>query len=127
MTGDGYGTAGSGHGPVPGGHSHESDILLRQLDGHLAGLRASRHPVDLGLAERMAESLRRLVTETAFASAADRARVRAAVHYFVLRREPRAGERRSGRGQTADVQVVNEIMRALGRHDLAVEQAPGYV
>ncbi len=82
---------------------HESEVLLRQLDGHLASVRAERDPNDVALAERVAAALRRLVVETAFASAADRARVRAAVHYFVLRR---------------DARVVNEIVRGLGRADL---------
>jgi len=86
---------------------YESEVLLRQLDRHLAGLRLAREPADVEVAEGLAAALRRRITETAFASAADRARVRAAVHYFVRRR----GDRRT-RGLTEDVRVVNEILDA---------------
>jgi hypothetical protein len=105
-----------------------SDVLLRQLDRHVAGLRHRRAEpdvqlADVQLAERVADALRRLVAETAQASAADRARVRAAVHYFVLRREGR-GERRPERPVTEDVWVVNHIIGTLGRHDLVVSLTP---
>src|SRR6266511_1724303 len=63
-----------------------SAALLRQLDRYLAGLRPHRDPDELELATHLAAALRRLVVETATASAADRARVRAAVHYVALRR-----------------------------------------
>jgi hypothetical protein len=109
---------------APRGLRHESDVLIRQLDGHLASLRASRDHVDVALAERVAGALRRLVTETTSASAADRARVRAAVHYFVLRRDGRTGDRRPARALTEDVRVVNDIMHALNRHDLQVRLTP---
>jgi hypothetical protein len=105
------------------GQRHESDVLLRQLDGNLRSLRAQRHPVDILLAERITEALGRLVTETIPASAADRARVRAAVHYFALRHDGR-GERRRARPLSEDVRVVNEILAALGRHDLRVQLMP---
>jgi hypothetical protein len=108
---------------VTRGARHESDVLLRQLDRHVAGLRRGRAEVDVQLAERVAAALRRLVAETAQASAADRARVRAAVHYFVLRREGR-GERRPERPVTEDAGVVNHIMATLGRHDLVVSLTP---
>jgi hypothetical protein len=108
---------------APRGARHESDVLLRQLDRHVAGLRHRRAEVDVQLAERVAAALRRLVADTALASAADRARVRAAVHYFVLRREGR-GERRPERPVTEDVWVVNHIMGTLGRHDLVVSLTP---
>jgi hypothetical protein len=101
------------------GARHETDLLLRQLDRHVAGLRHRLSDIDLALAERIADVLSRLVAETAQASAADRARVRAAVHYFVLRREGR-GERRAERPVTEDAWVVNHIMGTLGRHDLIV-------
>jgi hypothetical protein len=104
---------------VPRGQRHESDVLLRQLDGNLGSLRVGREPLDVLLAERITEALGRLVTETIRSSAADRARVRAAVHYFVLRRDGR-GERRVARELTEDARVVNEILAALGRHDLRV-------
>ncbi len=108
---------------TPRGARHESDVLLRQLDRHVAGLRQRQSENDLLLAERVAAALRRLVAETAQASAADRARVRAAVHYFVLRREGR-GERRAERPVTEDVWVVNHIIGTLGRHDLIVSLTP---
>jgi hypothetical protein len=100
----------------------ESDLLLRQLDRHVAWLRHRLPEADVALSERVADALRRLVAETAQASAADRARVRAAVHYFALRREGR-GERRAQRPVTEDVWVVNHIMGTLGRHDLVVSLA----
>jgi hypothetical protein len=100
------------------GSAHESDVLLRQLDGHLAWLRV-RSPHELPLAERIAVSLRRLVTETSRSSAADRAMVRAAVHFVVVRRN-RHQTRHSQRPVSADVAVLNEIVIALGRQDLAL-------
>jgi len=99
------------------GLRHESDVLLRQLDGHVASLRLDRE--DGRLAEQAAATLRRLIAETASASAADRARVRAAVHYFMLRRSAR-GFRRPPRGLRDNVRVVNELLTALGRDDLAI-------
>ncbi len=107
---------------VQGEFGHETDILLRRLDGHLAGLRLERDPVEYATAQRLAGALRRLVAETAFASAADRALVRAAVHYFVLR--PGRGDRRLARPMSEDVRVVNEILRTLDRPDLAVSMTP---
>ncbi|MGH3734754.1 MAG: hypothetical protein ACRDT6_03895 [Micromonosporaceae bacterium] len=111
-----------------------TDALLQQIDRHLAGLHATRpvlpaprgqlarrpRPggVDLALAERIAETLRRLVLDTAQASAADRARVRAAVHYFVLCRD--GVDDRRPRGLVDDVHVVNELLVELGREDLII-------
>ena len=63
----------------------ESEVLLRQLDAYLAALRTGRGAADVGHAERMAAALRQLIADTARSSAVDRARVRAAVHYFVYR------------------------------------------
>lgn len=108
---------------APRGARHESDVLLRQLDRHVAGMRHTTACPEVELAERVADALRRLVAETAQASAADRARVRAAVHYFVLRRDGR-GERRPLRPVTEDAWVVNHIMGTLGRHDLVVSLTP---
>jgi hypothetical protein len=108
---------------APRGARHESDVLLRQLDRHVAGMRRGTAEPEAELAGRVANALRRLVAETAQASAADRARVRAAVHYFVLRREGR-GERRPVRPVTEDAWVVNHIMGTLGRHDLVVSLTP---
>ncbi|HCT76552.1 MAG TPA: hypothetical protein DGT23_08180 [Micromonosporaceae bacterium] len=91
-------------------HQHESDVLLRQLDGHLARLEARREHHELALAERIAAKLRQLITETVRASAVDRARVRAAVHYFVVR------------PVHLGLWVVNDILRDLGRHDLLIPE-----
>jgi hypothetical protein len=88
------------------------EVLLRQLDRCLDRLRL--HGVDPELAERLAAALRCLVSDTAVASAADRAQARAAVHY-VVRRRPR-------RPVTEDVRVVNDIVRRLGRADLVVDR-----
>ena len=90
---------------------NESELLLRQLDGHLADLRAEGNPGDLAAAERLVAALRELVAETAQASAAERARVRAAVHYLV--RTPGYGRRLQARRPqpiTEDVRVVNAIL-----------------
>lgn len=107
------------------GNRHETDVLLRQIDGHLARLAANRLvPLDdLLTAERIADALRRLVIETTHASAHDRARVRAAVHFFVVRRDPRQ-DRRPARPLSVDVRVISEIMGQIGRTDLISPTAP---
>lgn len=92
------------------GHWHESDVLLRQLDGHLARLKAREDLDDLALAERIAAQLRRLIADTIRASAVDRARVRAAVHYFLIR------------PVHLGLWVVNDIFRDLGRDDLQIPE-----
>lgn len=103
----------------------DTRMLLRRVDSHLAmlGQQAGERGPDVALAEALAGSLRELVTSTASASAADRAHVRAAVHYFVMRRRRLAraliGERRMING---DLRVVNDTARRLGREDLVVER-----
>ena len=92
------------------GHRHESDVLLRQLDGHLARLKANKQHHQLALAERIAEHLGQLITDTMKASAVDRARVRAAVHYFLVR------------PVHLGLWMVNDIFRDLGRHDLLIPE-----
>ncbi|GAA1544551.1 hypothetical protein GCM10009827_075470 [Dactylosporangium maewongense] len=116
----------------------ESEVLLRQLDAYLAALRTGCGTTDVGHAERMAEALRRLIADTARSSAVDRARVRAAVHYFVYRGAAGDGPARTGGGarlalltggrapadrrrQGDDDRVVNDLLRDLGRADLIVE------
>ena len=92
---------------------------MRQVDGRLATLRArladhgglAAAAMDLARAEEAAIRLRTLVAETTEASAADRARVRAAVHYFVGLRNTR--ERRAQRTLAQDLLIVNEIVREL--------------
>lgn len=116
---------------------HDCDVLVRQVDGQLATLRETGAPAEIALAEHVATALRELIRDTARASAADRARVRAAVHLFVARRSGRqsatlpgarsaagAGLRRRARSLAEDVRVIDEIMRALGRPDLVVLRGP---
>lgn len=100
----------------------ESEMLVRRIDGRLANVRLDGDPLEYPVAERLAGALRRLVAETGSASAADRARVRAAVHYFVLR--PGRGDRRAPRPIAEDVRVVNEILLVLDRPDLMVSLTP---
>ncbi|SCL21816.1 hypothetical protein GA0070624_2402 [Micromonospora rhizosphaerae] len=97
-----------------------SDVLIRKVDGHLAALRAGLHGPELELAEQLAGCLRELVIATAHSSAADRGLVRAAVHYFVLRRESR-GKLLPVRSLAAAQRVVNKAVLQLGRPDLLVE------
>ncbi|MFC4021770.1 hypothetical protein ACFOW4_28065 [Micromonospora sp. GCM10011542] len=97
-----------------------TDVLIRKVDGHLAALRAGLHGPELELAERLARCLRELVVSTAQASAADRGQVRAAVHYFVLRRESR-GRLLSVRSLAAAERVVGRVARQLGRGDLLAD------
>ncbi|WBB57040.1 hypothetical protein [Verrucosispora sp. WMMD573] len=101
-----------------------TDILIRKVDSHVTALRAGLHGPELELAEQLASCLRELVVSTAQASAADRAQVRAAVHYFVLRRESR-GRLLSVRSLAAAQRLVNRAAFQLGRPDLVVEGRPG--
>ncbi|MGW0502002.1 hypothetical protein [Micromonospora sp. NPDC003241] len=101
-----------------------TDVLVRKVDSHVATLRTGLHGPDLELAERLAGCLRELIASTAQASAADRARVRVAVHYFVLRRESR-GRLLSVRSLAAAQRLVNKAARQLGRPDLTVETRAG--
>ncbi|MEV0809544.1 hypothetical protein [Micromonospora sp. NPDC050200] len=103
------------HGSTPA-----TDVLIRKVDSHLAAVRGSLRGPELELAERLARSLRELVISTSQASAADRGQVRAAVHYFVLRRESR-GNLLSVRSLAAAQRVVNKVVLQLGRPDLLVE------
>jgi hypothetical protein len=97
---------------------NETDVLLTQLDGHMARIQAGRDSSEFALAERIAHHLRQLIRETVRASAVDRARVRAAVHYFVVRHR----DHRHVRPAHVDVWVVNDIIRDLGRHDLLIPE-----
>ncbi|MFG1888370.1 hypothetical protein ACGFIR_10935 [Micromonospora sp. NPDC049051] len=97
-----------------------TDVLIRKVDSHLAAVRTGLSGPELELAERLAAALRELVVSTAQASAADRGQVRAAVHYFVLRREGR-GRLLPVRSLAAAQRVVNKVVVQLGRPDLLVE------
>ena len=100
------------------GAQPETDLLISQVDRHVARLRAARGEHDLAMAERLAGCLRELIVDTGSSSAADRARVRAAVRYFVLRRAARH-DRLPIRSFTADQRVIADITRQLGRADVA--------
>jgi hypothetical protein len=109
---------------VQRGVPHGTDVLIRKVDSHLAAVRAGLRGPELELAEHLAASLRALVIDTTQASAADRARVRAAVHFFVLRRENR--DQLLPVGSLAVAQrVVNKVVIQLGRPDLVVEPRRG--
>jgi hypothetical protein len=103
------------------GLRHETEILIRRVDAQLARLRAARPLLDIELAERLGACLHELILATTYASAADRARVRAAVHYFVLRR----GGHRTARPLVAAQLVINDVARRLGRPDLVVAPLAG--
>jgi hypothetical protein len=115
----------------------ESEVLLREIEAYLRSLRDGGSPADLPRAERIAGALRQLIDDTAHACAVDRARVRAAVHYFVARRaathrrgasvdtgagpHQRRLERPEPRGwRSPPDRVVNELLCELGRADLVV-------
>ncbi|MGY0006095.1 hypothetical protein [Micromonospora sp. I033] len=102
------------------GSGSGTDVLIRKVDSHLAALRTGLSGPELELAEELARCLRELVVATAHSSAADRGLVRAAVHYFVLRRESR-GKLLPVRSLAAAQRVVNKAVRQLGRPDLLVE------
>jgi hypothetical protein len=129
----------------------DSEVLLARLDAYLVTLR-SGHPfratgVDVPRAELVADGLRTLVLDTAHACAADRARVRAAVHCFVTHGVITrvTGGRANARGRArlrvltggrperrvivriadATDTVVNALLRELGRADLVVPPGPG--
>lgn len=104
------------------GVQHETDVLIHQVDRHLARLRLRSQGSDLDLAERIAACLRNLIIDTAQASAADRARVRAAVRYFVTGRHS-SSPKGSPRPLAADQRVVNDVARQLGRADLIIAEA----
>ena len=100
-----------------------TDVLTRRVETYLTLARTGLHGADLDLAERLADCLRTLVAVTATASAADRARVRAAVHALVLRREAN-GRVLPRRSLAAAQQVINQVVRQLGRPELAVPSTP---
>ena len=109
---------------APRGFQHDTDVLIRQVNNQLVTLRMSAGDREAGerevvLAELVAAILRGLVIGTTQSSAADRARVRAAVHYFLRRRDVRH-DRRPARSLADDLRVVNRIAHDLGRDDLVV-------
>ncbi|MFV2085112.1 hypothetical protein [Micromonospora sp. LOL_021] len=66
------------------GLHHDTEVLLRKVDGLVALLRLRHHRLDPAAVDRFADTLRALVVDSGSASAADRARVRATVHYHML-------------------------------------------
>ncbi|WP_233604274.1 hypothetical protein [Micromonospora sp. HM5-17] len=101
----------------------DTDVLARRVEAYLTVARIALRGAELELAERLGAALRRLVADTTAASAVDRARVRAAVHALVLRREPH-GRVLPRRSLTAAQQVINQVLRQLGRSDLVVLSRP---
>lgn len=109
----------------------ESEVLLRQLESYLTALRTGHREADLDQAERMAGSLRQVIADTSGASAGNRARVRAAVHYFISRDAGArgagaryallAGARVERRPVVDGDRAVNDLLRELGRADLVVD------
>lgn len=97
----------------------ESEILLSRVDRRLTTLRADRSCAPhVPHAEQLADQLRLLVRDTAAADVADRARVRAAVHYFAGMRDKRqrrprdiAAELRNVRRMTRDIASINSRQR----------------
>jgi hypothetical protein len=99
------------------GVRHESEVLMRQVSGRLTTLRAHRGPLgDIEHAEEIADKLRRLVTQTTRSSAADRARVRAAVQYFAGLRNTRS--RRPQRSLAEELHVVDTMVGDLRGRDI---------
>ncbi|MFC7545456.1 hypothetical protein [Plantactinospora sp. GCM10030261] len=99
------------------------DVLIRAVDGHLDALRPVLTGIDLDLAERLAVCLRALVRVTAESSAADRARVRVAVHHFV--RAPRNRRLALVRSLALVRALVDESAERLQRPDLTVRPSGG--
>jgi len=95
------------------------DELIVKIDSYLAAARAGLREGDLVLIEQLVGCLRELVIQTSQASAADRAQVRAAVHYLVPRRE--AQRHLPLRSLANARRVVNRVAINLGRPDLLVE------
>ncbi|MFY1633187.1 hypothetical protein ACN27F_07865 [Solwaraspora sp. WMMB335] len=69
---------------VESGLHHDTQVLLRRVDGLVALLRLRHHRIDPVAVEQFASALRALVIGSGEASAAERARVRATVHYYML-------------------------------------------
>lgn len=69
---------------VERGLHHDTQVLLRQVDGLVALLRLRQHGLDPAAIEQLADALRVMVVGSGSASAADRARVRATVHHYML-------------------------------------------
>ncbi|MGC4895818.1 hypothetical protein [Micromonospora sp. DT31] len=95
-----------------------TDVLIRQVDNRLAALRTGLRGADLDLAEELAGRLREMVVATARSSAADRALVRAAVHYFV-RRPGSRDARLPLRSLSAAQRAADRAAHRLGHADPA--------
>lgn len=100
-----------------------TDELIVAIDSYLAGARAGLREGDLVLVEQLVGCLRELVIQTSQASAAERAQVRAAVHYLVPRRD--AQRHLPLRSLGSARRVVNRVALNLGRPDLLVETPVG--
>jgi len=94
---------------VERGVHHDTEVLIRQVDNMVDLLRVRHRGGDLEAVERLADRLRQLIVSTAPASAADRAKVRAAVHHFMLRAG--RGGRLPDRPAIADRRIVEDLAR----------------
>lgn len=91
---------------------------LDQYVGAVHQLRALSATIDLGTAERIAEALGALLRAQQGYGEEARRLVQAAVEYFV--REEDDEEITGVLGFDDDVQVINAVLRSLGRPDLVI-------
>ncbi len=97
--------------------------LRLRVQAHLAWVRgqAERHPAtDVDTATQIADALARLLDEPDQYDAGQRALLRGAVDYFVLKSDER-DDLHSALGFDDDVRVVNALLDAVGRIDLRIE------
>jgi hypothetical protein len=103
--------------------SEEFAGLRLRVAGHLAWVRAQSESfpaVDIDTAARIAATLGHLLDEPDAYDADERALLRGAVDYFVMR-DDGEDDLRSPIGFDDDARVVNAVVDALGRSDLRVE------
>jgi hypothetical protein len=107
---------------VPTDRDELAGLRLR-VAGHVAWVRAQSEAypaVDVDTANRIAVTLGHLLDEPDSYGADERALLRGAVDYFVMR-DDGEDDLRSPIGFDDDARVVNAVLDALGRSDLRVE------
>jgi hypothetical protein len=103
--------------------SDELPGLRLRVAGHLAWVRAQTDvfpSVDVDTAAQIAATLGQLLDEPDAYGADERALLRGAVDYFVMR-DDGEDDLRSPIGFDDDARVVNAVLDAIGRGDLRVE------